>query len=170
MGGGSKQSSSNQTFDNDVMASDSAVVIAEGGEYSAVDVGMGATVLGQGANHIEDNEGTIFGDNADINYGVQVGENSSFVQNSMDERTQELIGNAMTLMYANTENVLNAHAADAQELTSRLESMPTFLGGAAPEPEKTEDTKPLSKSQVGAGITGLILLAIYMKGRNNNAA
>jgi hypothetical protein len=163
MGGGKTNSSaSNTSSDNDIMASDSAVVIGEGG--SLTELGMGATMLEAGASNVESNEGYIIGDGADINSGVQIGHGSSYVVNSMTDKTADLLDNAMTLMYANTENVLEAHAAQIGTIDSPQFMNPTN-DGLPTNPKSDPSTKNNTPLKIAGGATLLLLAALAMKGR-----
>ena len=154
MGGGSTRSSaSNVHNDNDIMASDSAVVVGENGEYTSTNLGMGATLLESGATDLSDNAGLIFGENATYNSGIQMGEGASLVTSSMDANTSALLDNAMTYMYANTENILELAAQQNGG------SDPVFMN-----PEKTTlpTQEPGTKLSTGwkVGLIGAALLGL----------
>ena len=135
------------------MAQDSAVVIGANGGYSTV----------------EDNEGLIIGDGSEISTGVQIGHGSSYNITTMDDNTVQLLSNAgglvdnaMTLMYANTENVLENYAAQGG-YADEVEFMNPEITPAV----QSESTANSGKYILG-GATLLLLAALAMKGKKSN--
>ncbi|MBN2783793.1 MAG: hypothetical protein JXR25_03115 [Pontiellaceae bacterium] len=167
MGGGSKQVSSNSSSDNDIMAAEGATVIGDNGSFVdySVEAGIGSTVIGEGATAVDTNTGSIFGDGADVNSGIQLGIGATYTNTSMDENTRSLIDNALQLMYANTENVLDAHSADSQLAASLpiFQQQPTVV-----TTENAADEGQGSKVvNYGLGLGALALIALALKGRSN---
>jgi hypothetical protein len=165
MGGGSSSSSAQNVHnDNDIMASDSAVVIGANGSYTdaSKEVGMGGKLLESGSVDMSGNEGLIFGEGTDYNSnsGIQIGEGGSLITSSMDERTAGLLDNAMTYMYANTENILELAAQQGGGKD------PTFMN---PEkttlPTKEAGTKLSPGWTLGlAGVGALMLSLLFVNG------
>ena len=154
MGGGrSKSESKNVHNDNDIMAGDNAVVIGDGGQYVSKEVGMGATLLEAGATDQSDNSGVIIEGGGGFNSGVQLGDGSSLIASSMDEHTATLLDNAMTYMYANTENILELAAKNNGG------ENPDFMNPVKEEVVREADTSLSTGWKVG--LAGALVLGGY---------
>lgn len=182
MGGGrSKQSSSNTTYDNDIVAGEGAIAVGNGSqlaldqsrtevdyntdfesnfEQRGGDVDGGVGVTGDG-NSVSGNFGTMIGQDSLLNNGLYVGENSQFSTTSMDENTANMLNSALALIGHNADNFMKM-AADSDSRAARIQYItPTTTTTGRGE---SLDAKRVGIVVVALAVLGLVIHVLKSKG------
>ena len=139
----SSSKSSNRTVneDNDAIADNGALALAEG---ATLDQMTG------GAVGVADN--VITGDGTRINHGVQFGDGTIYNVTGLDEQSYNLIDTAMTLQHLNTENFM--------ELTAEREGIDSAkITPMNPLPGARDNPLTISKRWI-VGIVFVVIVTI----------
>ncbi len=140
------------------------------GDRSAVNNGIQQGVGSEytvNQTSMDNNQGQIIGDGSSVNYGVTVGEGSSYVNHALDERTQEIIDQALQLTYENTNKVLDNFSPGQLSAAPAFLSGSTVSGGGISKPTTpgAKQKTIFTKANLGLGLGGLILVGMVVKGR-----
>ena len=165
MGGGKSRSKSKTTQEDNKLVVDgfANTALGKGASLDKSDhsshLGIGAKQMTGSAKDQSDNEGVILGKGAQINTGQQkkvyVGANSTYTETSMDENTANLLDTAMTMVYSNSENIIEMAAK--REGENRIPSAPKKV----PQPTTSPAAPKVSKTRRAATVA-LVVLVLFV--------